>query len=127
MVLSAGGISLVWLLLGTLWLPALDYASSYRGLGRALATALHANGQPNGVRLQASGLNPSQLGLIAYWSGASFAPAQPSSGPSLQLRLTRAHHGHRALPAPLAPGQSLLWSGGRPGEGDERYELIQQR
>lgn len=36
-VLSAGGLITAWLLLVTLWLPALDYARSYRQVSHALA------------------------------------------------------------------------------------------
>jgi len=38
--LSAGGLIATWLLLATLWMPALDYARSYRDVSASLADAL---------------------------------------------------------------------------------------
>lgn len=41
MVLSSGGITLIWLLLMTLWIPRIDYAKSYAPVGSALRDQLH--------------------------------------------------------------------------------------
>lgn len=41
-VLSAGGLITAWLLLVTLWMPALDYARSYRHVSHQLAQQIHA-------------------------------------------------------------------------------------
>ncbi|MES2945597.1 MAG: hypothetical protein V4772_22240, partial [Pseudomonadota bacterium] len=43
LVLPAGGATLCWLLLMTLWLPLLDYARSYAPISRQLATLVNKN------------------------------------------------------------------------------------
>ena len=48
LVLPAGGAALCWLLLMTLWLPALDYARSYAPQVRAISRA----DRPAGLRLR---------------------------------------------------------------------------
>lgn len=45
-MLSACGITLTWLLLVTLWMPALDYVRSYRQVSAQLETALKTFTQP---------------------------------------------------------------------------------
>ena len=119
MVLSAGGVTLVWLLVGTLWLPVLDYASSYRALGFGIADALREHGAGPAPRVQTLGLNPAQQALLGYWSSAHFEPGawpQARRAPYV-LTLTRGPW----MPHPL-PG-TLLWSGHRPGESDEMLRL----
>src|SRR3546814_19462160 len=45
-VLSAGGLLVTWVLLVTLWMPALDYVRSYRTVSGELAQALHTYKKP---------------------------------------------------------------------------------
>lgn len=45
-VLSATGITGVWFLLTTLWLPAIDYHRSYRNTAESLATAINQHVSP---------------------------------------------------------------------------------
>ena len=119
MVLSAGGVTLVWVLVGTLWLPVLDYASTYRPLGQDIARTLrrhHAGPQP---RVQTLGLSPAQQALLGYWSGAHFVPGAGHAAERAPYVLTLSR-GH-ALPEP--PPGTLLWSGHRPGESDEWLRL----
>ena len=119
MALSAGGVTLVWVLVGTLWLPVLDYASSYRALGQSLQRVLrdqHAGPRPP---LQVRGLNPAQQALLGYWSHARLFPGntpQARRAPFV-LDLSREH----ARPA-RQPGL-LLWAGHRPGEADQIFLL----
>jgi 4-amino-4-deoxy-L-arabinose transferase-like glycosyltransferase len=62
LVLPAGGATLCWLLLMTLWLPVLDHARSYTPLAQAVQRALPA--APGCV--EAFGLNRSQLASLRY-------------------------------------------------------------
>lgn len=119
MVLSAGGVTLVWVLVGTLWLPVLDYASSYRPLGRDIERILREHGAEPSPLVQTLGLNPSQQGLLGYWSRARFEPGawpQAWRAPYV-LTLTRGPD----LPWPVHG--ELLWTGHRPGENNELLRL----
>ena len=109
MVLSAGGVTLVWVLVGTLWLPALDYASSYRSVGRSLGALLRT--LPPGD-VQTAGLSGAQRALLGYWSAAEFG-----GGRNARYRLQRAD-------TPRPPGRHVLWRGHRPGERDDTFELL---
>src|SRR5690606_24414940 len=58
-VLSAGGLIVTWLLLVTLWMPALDYVRSYRTVSGHLADALQQHMKP-GECVRAQGLGTGQ-------------------------------------------------------------------
>ncbi|MBI2768566.1 MAG: hypothetical protein HYX47_02990 [Burkholderiales bacterium] len=77
LVLPAGGAALCWLLLMTLWLPALDYGRSYAAQVRNVAKRVDAPGC-----VEVFGLNPGQITAFRYHGGmklqnATFAPACP--------------------------------------------------
>lgn len=121
MVLSASGVTLAWVLVGSLWMPVLDYASTFRGVGAGVARAVGASRAQaiptHPACLQASGLDLTSQALIGYWSGLPFAPAEKGST-CLYLLASRG-------PQP-SPGWRLLWSGGRPGERDQPLFLYQR-
>ena len=141
MVLSAGGVTLVWVLVGLLWLPVLNYASSYRGLGMQLAGVMRAEapvGEPAPC-VQTLGLSLSQQALLGYFSQANFVPGlggkrcrftlvlPPTRGvKALDDEVQRPVAG-RALAEQRALREARqgtrLWSGHRPGEPDERLSL----
>ena len=60
-----GGITLMWILASTLWLPYVDAGKSYRGVVRELERAL-----PKGSRCISSiGLGDSQRAMLEYYAG----------------------------------------------------------
>ncbi|WP_372825730.1 hypothetical protein [Polaromonas sp.] len=61
MVLPAGGATLCWMLLMTLWLPLLDYARSYAPLSRQVAALV----DPDGC-VEVYGLNAAQVAAFQY-------------------------------------------------------------
>ncbi len=61
MVLPAGGTTLCWLLLMTLWLPLLDYARSYAPLSRQIAARV----DPKSC-VEVYGLNSAQVAAFQY-------------------------------------------------------------
>ena len=61
MVLPAGGATLCWLLLMTLWLPLLDYARSYAPLSRQVAARVDPN-----ACVEVHGLNNAQVAALQY-------------------------------------------------------------
>ena len=118
----AYGITLVWLLLMTLWLPWIDYGKSYRTVAIGLRAALGADpGAMDKKRQPALCLETRQLGLaerasIAYFLNTPF-------GPQCGWLLVQARAGDsRAAPA----GTRLIWEGHRPGERFERFRLYQK-
>lgn len=61
MVLPAGGATLCWLLLMTLWLPLLDYARSYAPLSRQVAARVNPD-----ACVEVVGLNSAQVAAFQY-------------------------------------------------------------
>ena len=61
MVLPAGGATLCWLLLMTLWLPLLDYARSYAPLSRQVAARVDPK-----ACVEVHGLNSAQVAAFQY-------------------------------------------------------------
>jgi hypothetical protein len=70
LVLPAGGAELCWLLLMTLWLPALDYGRSYRPVVAGLMRELD---QPGCVEV--FGLGQSQIAALRFHGGLEVYPA----------------------------------------------------
>jgi hypothetical protein len=70
LVLPAGGAALCWLLLMTLWLPALDYARSYRAVVDGL---MHRIDRPGCV--EELGLSRGQIAGLRYHGGLDVRPA----------------------------------------------------
>jgi len=70
MVLPAGGATLCWLLLMTLWLPVLDYARSYAPM---VQRVLVLTGKPECV--QAHGLSRGQIAALQFHGQLTVHPA----------------------------------------------------
>src|SRR5690606_13619486 len=70
-VLSAGGLIATWLLLVTLWMPALDYVRSYRTVSGHLAAALKIHQQP-GECVRTQGLGTGQRASFLVFNDIDF-------------------------------------------------------
>ena len=120
MVLSASGVTLAWVLVGSLWMPALNYASTYRAVGISVAHAVRTTSalsmKVGNPCLQPSGIDLTSQALIGYWSQLGFSSASTANCPY-------------AL-GPHAPGPTtqwrLIWRGGRPGARNEPLFLYQR-
>jgi hypothetical protein len=75
LVLPAGGTVLCWLLLTTVWLPALDYARSYAPQMQRL---VHAIGTAPGC-VQVAGVGRSQVAALLYHTRLQLEAARPAS------------------------------------------------
>src|SRR5690606_23911261 len=70
-VLSAGRLIVIWLLLVTLWMPALDYVRSYGSVSAQLATALSTLARP-GECVRAQGVGTGQRASFLVFNGIDF-------------------------------------------------------
>ncbi|HEY9281782.1 MAG TPA: glycosyltransferase [Eoetvoesiella sp.] len=118
-VLSAGGITTTWLLLVTLWMPALDYVRSYRPVSAQLAQALEQYKKP-GECLRSSGLGIGQRASFLVFNKINF-----SYDPSCTLIL------QQTSPRDLEEGTAaysdtatVLWQGKRGAERRELFRLL---
>ncbi len=74
LVLPAGGATLCWLLLMTLWMPLLDFVRSYELVTTRLTTQVGPQ-----ACLQAQDLNRDQITALRYHGGFRLVPATPES------------------------------------------------
>jgi len=117
MVLSASGVTLAWMLVGSLWMPALNYASTYRHVGAGVAHAVRTSSALS-MKVGTPCLQPSEIdltsqALIGYWSGLTFS------------RTDCPYALGTHAPSPATQWRQI-WRGGRPGERDEPILLYQR-
>jgi len=116
-VLCAGGVISAWLLLGTLWMPSLDYARSYRQVSAQLHAALAQVAAP-GECVRTQGLGLGQRAAFFVFDRLTFSFA-PDCALILQQTSPRippnAHYG------------SILWEGKRAPDRHEMFRLWRVR
>ncbi|MYN11558.1 glycosyltransferase [Pusillimonas sp. TS35] len=117
--LSAGGLIVTWLLLVTLWMPALDYVRSYRTVSGQLAEALQQNLRP-GECVRAQGLGSGQRASFFVFNHIDFSYDSRCTLVLLQFRPERLANGT----APYADTGQLLWAGKRGADRHEVFHLL---
>jgi len=128
-LLYAGGAVTTWLLLAALWMPALDYARSYRPVSAGLAAALAQHQRP-GECLRNLGLGSGQQASFLIFNQINFSP-RPDCPLLLQQTSQRdidaglAQVGLAAL-GYYAPVVQELWRGKRGADrrGQEVFRLL---
>jgi hypothetical protein len=100
MVLPAGGATLCWLLLTSLWLPLLDYARSYAPLVQKITQITGPT-----ACLQYAGITKAQGAALMYHAQASLIPMQTPKNDCAWLIMDNAN---RALLSTKI--QSLGWT-----------------
>ncbi len=114
----AAGLTLMWILLMTLWLPWIDYGKTYRGVAVSLREAL-----PDNPRCIAGrNLGNVQRVYFEYFAGIVTLRAGTPAAAACPLLLEQT-----AKPnAPPPPGWHKLWEGHRSGDRNERIRLFQR-
>jgi len=112
--LYAGGLIGTWLLFGTLWMPSLDYARSYRQVSAGLHAALRQHAMPGEcVLAQALGLGQRASFYVFNRITFSFASDCP-----LVLQQTSPR-----IPRDDSLGGTVLWEGKRAPDRHEMFRL----
>lgn len=120
-VLSASGIILTWLLLVTLWMPALDYARTYRQVSAELALALEKHRRP-GECVRGSTLGTGQRASFYVFDRLDFGFDRDCT---LVLQQTTPEHVARGT-AGFYDAQ-VLWEGKREADRREMFRLLRVR
>jgi 4-amino-4-deoxy-L-arabinose transferase-like glycosyltransferase len=124
-VLSSGGVILLWLLLTTLWLPWINYSKSYAGVAQQIAQKL-----PSAQTCVNARVGKAQRASFAYLGGIQLSRQDNDTCGFLLLqdkvnKKIRVDD-HVLLPAPS--GQwDLIWEGSRPGEFYEHFRLFKKK
>ena len=111
------GLTLVWGLVSTLWLPWLDYAKSYRGMFASMQRALPKD---HGC-LASQDLGEHERAMLEYVTGIVSARREVRPDARCDFLLLQGKAGDRVQ---LQDGRQLVWEGSRPGDNSERFSLF---
>lgn len=112
----AAGMTLLWVLAMTLWLPWLDFNKSYRTMVTSLAEALPAQHGCIASRYLGDG----QKAMLHYFGNIL---TKPGGELNCDLLLTQ---GNLSRSDQQQGGWKALWTGGRRGQTSDRYYLYRK-
>jgi len=121
-VLSSGGLILLWVLLMTLFLPDLNYARSYAGVAQQIAAHL-----PPDADCIDTNVTPSQRGSMAYFGRLPFAKLDSGRCTYVLLQDSiRSRDDKELARRHDLRGARVLWEGRRASDRTERFRLFQR-
>lgn len=118
-VLSSGGLILIWILLMTLFLPNVNYSKSYATVAREAAAAL-----PRGIDCVQSNATPAQRASFAFFGKLPFNGVENRA---CQIMLLQDSIKVRAQQQQPGPEWELLWEGRRASDRSERFRIFRRR
>jgi len=119
-LLLASGVIISWLLLVCLWLPAVDYARSYRHVSSQLAEALRQQQRP-GECLRSIDLGNGQRASFLVFDAIAFSDAAPCP---LILQQTTRNAVRDGTAGTLGQNATVIWQGARRADRSELFRLI---
>ncbi|MCG2586303.1 glycosyltransferase family 39 protein [Massilia sp. TS11] len=121
-VLSSGGLILVWVLLMTLFLPEINYSRSYAQVAVQIAARLPAD-----TDCLESNVGPAQRASFAYFGPLPFAGVNREHCNILLLQdSVKIRDEHENLMGHAPRDWRLIWEGRRPSDRDERFRLYRR-
>ena len=123
-VLSSGGLILLWVLVMTLFLPDLNYSKSYATVAKQIAAKV-----PENSNCIDSNVGQPQRASFAYFGKLPFAGVTQDREQCDLLLLqdsVKIKDDREALRPPKGRDWKLLWEGRRASDRDERFRLYQR-
>jgi len=114
----AAGMTLIWCLCVSLWMPLVDYTKSYRQPFLELKQELAST-----ACVGSRGLGESERAMLSYYAGVVTRREETVADPRCDVLLVQSRAGEVAT---AAPGWQLVWSGRRPGERQESFQLFRR-
>ena len=115
----AGGMTMVWILAMTLWLPWLDASKNYRWV----ITSLQQSLPPQHQCISSRKLGETQRAMLEYYAGIITQRSDISGTVDCNLLLIQG----KVLDQPsVGVDWERIWEGSRPGDHNERYYLYQR-
>jgi 4-amino-4-deoxy-L-arabinose transferase-like glycosyltransferase len=122
-VLSSGGLILLWVLLMTLFLPDLNYSKSYASVAQQIAATL-----PPGANCIDTNVGAAQRASFAYFGRLPFAGVEDGGKCDyLLLQDSVRQRDEREMAAYRLRDYTMLWEGRRPSDRNERFRLYRRR
>jgi 4-amino-4-deoxy-L-arabinose transferase-like glycosyltransferase len=122
-VLSSGGLILLWVLLMTLFLPDLNYSKSYASVAQQIAARL-----PAGANCIDTNVGAPQRASFAYFGHLPFAGVEGGKCDYLLLQDSVKLKDDKEISSTYRMRDwTLLWEGRRPSDRNERFRLYQRR
>jgi 4-amino-4-deoxy-L-arabinose transferase-like glycosyltransferase len=121
-VLSSGGLILLWVMLLTLFLPDINYSKNYASVAREVASKI-----PPGTDCIDSNVGLPQRASFMYYAALPFskAGARPCRMYLLQDSVKVKDNREKMLPDGAANWE-MLWEGRRSSDRDERFRLYRR-
>ena len=121
-VLSSGGLILLWVMVLTLFLADINYSKTYASVARDIASRI-----PPGTTCIDTNVGLPQRASFAYYGALPFAKAgaSPCKVMLLQDSVKLKDEREKMLPHGSANWE-LLWEGRRPSDRDERFKLYKR-
>ncbi len=121
-VLSSGGLILMWVLLMTLFLPELNYSKSYAGVAQQIAARL-----PPDTNCIDTNVSPAQRASFAFYGRLPFAGVAGGKCDYVLLQdSVRARNDSELARVWRTRNATLLWEGRRPSDRNERFRLYRR-
>ena len=114
------GVTLLWVLVSTIWLPYLDSRRSYRVVAESIRSQL-----PAGACVASRNLGEAQRALFAYF--ADLKTEREEAGRGRQCPLLLVQLGRNDFDAPPPEGMTPVWTGQRRGDDTEKFVLYRKR
>ena len=115
----AAGMTLIWALYSTIWLPYLDSRRSYRTVAHALAAKLPTEGC-----VASRNLGEPQRALFQYFAGLVTTREEVSPANACDMLLVQ--YGRMDGEMLVPEGWTTVWSGARRGDDTERFVLYRR-
>ena len=113
------GVTLLWALVSTIWLPYIDSRRSYRVVAEAIRSQV-----PEGACVASSNLGEAQRALFAYFAGIETKRLETGVGADCPVLLVQL--GRSDFDAPAPEGWTPLWEGARRGDETEKFVLLKR-
>jgi 4-amino-4-deoxy-L-arabinose transferase-like glycosyltransferase len=109
----AAGMTLIWALVMTLWLPWIDYGKTYGEVAASLQRALPPEARAPGACIQSIGLGKAQRAAFHYHAGIVTRRNEVSPNPHCALLLVQSGENDST-----PQGWIRLWEGSRPRDSE---------
>ena len=115
----AAGVTLLWGLYSTIWLPYLDSRRSYKTMIESAATNLLTPGC-----VASRNLGEPQRALFQYYAG--LVTEREETRPANRCPLLLVQYARQPGAVPTVAGWDVIWDGSRRGDETERYVLYKR-